>query len=181
MHEDVFIQIQIWLRLLHDQAILIRIREMEMSLKVKCFATVIASAGLSSALPSDDVQVDGHIEIHSNLFELSNADFLKIIFNEQKEVAIYTFKTTIGEEGREIFIASSPIFTKYSFQQLNESPVPIINQLISAKKYENPKFQSSRFWAFKNYFFVTNRDYSENEINELKMKIHYIVKNLMMS
>ena len=30
--------------------------------------------------------------------------------------------------------------------------------------------------AFKNYFFVTNRDYSENEINELKMKIHYIVK-----
>lgn len=147
-----------------------------MSLQIKCFATVISAEGSDYLLPTDE-KSDGHLEIHSTLYDLSSKDFFAIIFNLKKEVANYSAFIKIGDPvEREIICFSSPIFTSYAFDEKNNTPIPIINQPISKTKSENSDFKSSRFWAYKKYFFVTNRNYSENELSEVRMKIHYIVK-----
>lgn len=147
-----------------------------MSLKVKCFATIVDSKAFPLRATWDETttQSDGHLEIHSTLYDLFPKDFL---WNVNKDIGIYTINMKIGDdENKKIQCFSSPIFTTYAFKELNERPLPIINQPVSASENEKPDFESSRFWAFKKYFFVTNRHYSSNELRELKMKIHYIVK-----
>ena len=148
-----------------------------MSLKVKCFATVIESGSRPVSFKFDSTETDGHIEIHSTPYELFPKDFWEIILHLEKDVTSYSAAIMIGDDNpREIFLTCSRIFTKYAFEEKSNQPVPIINQPISFYKNENLNFVSSRFWAYKNYFFVTNRHYSKSEIHKVKMKIHYIVK-----
>jgi hypothetical protein len=148
-----------------------------MSLNLKCFATVIETGSHPLSFESDGSEADGHIEIHSTPYELLPADFIRAVFYLGKDVVSYTGTVTIGEDnGRELLIASEPIFTKFASKEKEKYPIPLFNQPISLSKNENSKFTSSRFWVYKNYFFVTNRHYSESELHEVKMKIHYIVK-----
>ena len=151
-----------------------------MSLKVKCFATIVDSEPPPLTTTNNEIgtQSDGHLEIHSTLYELSQKDFVKVIYNIEKDIGVYTISMQIGEDEntREVKVFLSPIFTKYAFKELNKKPIPIINQPITSSKNEKPQFESSRFWIFKKYVFVTNRHYSSSELRELKMKIHYIVK-----
>lgn len=148
-----------------------------MSLKVKCFATVIESGSHPGISAQEEFESDGHIEIHSTLYELFPKDFLAIIFNIEKDVLRYSATVMIGEEdSREILWTSSPIFTNYASKEKNNCPVPLLNQPISQTENEQSGFKSTRFWAFKNYFFVTNRHYSKSELYEVKMKIHHLVK-----
>ena len=146
-----------------------------MSLSVKCFATVIES-GSHPQSNNTGIGDDGHIEIHSTPYELYPKDFISVI-NQKKEVLSYTFAVSIGEDGEKtVLFVSEPIFTKYAGEEKNKYPIPLTNQPISTKKNEIAKFISSRFWAYKNYFFVTNRHYSLAEINVVKIKIQYEVK-----
>ncbi len=150
-----------------------------MSLEVKCFATILEGYGNPSSSPLvGDQAFDGHIEIHSDMYNLVPKDFASIIFNIGKDAGIYTMNLKIGEgtESREISAASLPVFTRQSFEELNSKPVPLLNQTENISKEKDSRFISSRFWAFKKYFFVTNRSYSSNELSEIKMKIHYVVK-----
>ena len=148
-----------------------------MSLNVKCFATVIESGSHPSSFVSDGSEADGHIEIHSRPYELFPKDFIKAVFYLGKDVLSYTGTVTIGEDNeRELLIASQPIFTKFASKEKDMCPIPLTNQPLSPSKNENPEFISSRFWVYKNYFFVTNRHYSKSELHEVKMKIHYTEK-----
>lgn len=148
-----------------------------MSLKVKCFATVIEAGIHPDSITSDSAKNDGHIEIHSTLYELFPKDFISIIFHQEKESLSYTTAVTLGEdsEKKQLFL-SNPIFTKYAAQEKDKYPIPLTHQPISPKKNANDKFVSSRFWAYKNYFFITNRHYSKAELNQVKLRIHYEVK-----
>jgi hypothetical protein len=84
-----------------------------MSLKVKCFATVIES-GSHPQSHSPGLGDDGHIEIHSNLYELYRKDFISVI-NQGKDVLSYTFEILMEDDSEKIFlITSQPIFTKYA-------------------------------------------------------------------
>ena len=122
-------------------------------------------------------ELEGSIEIHSSMYNLPARDFANFISNLEKESGFYTINIKIGEgdSTREIPFQISPIFTKYAYKIKDTTPVPLINQPISADKNEGAKFFSSRFWSFQKYFFVTNRKYSENETLEVKMKICFIV------
>ena len=149
----------------------------KMSLKVKCFATVIEAGSHPESFTSDSAEDDGHIEIHSTLYELVPRDFISLIFHQEKEVLSYTTAVTLGEDSeKKLLFLSKPIFTKYASKEKDKYPIPLINQPISLKKNESANFISSRFWAYKNYFFITNRHYSKAELGKVKMKIHYIVK-----
>ncbi len=148
-----------------------------MSLKVKCFATVIESGSHPSSSTSDHSETDGHIEIHSTPYELFPKDFINVVFYLGKDVLSYTVTVTAGEDNdRGLLIASQPIFTKFASKEKDKFPIPLINQPLSPSKNEKSEFISSRFWIYKNYFFVTNRHYSKSELHEVKMKIHYTVK-----
>lgn len=139
-----------------------------MSLEVKCFATAIQESAKKSIL---------NIEIHSNLYNLTSKDFANLVCSLEKESGSYSINIMIGEgdSAREFPLQVSPIFTKFADKVKDKTPVPLINQPISIERNEDDEFRCSRFWAFRNYFFVTNRKYSENEISEIKMKIHFIV------
>jgi hypothetical protein len=141
-----------------------------MSLKLKCFATVIQDS---------TNETEGNIEIHSTLHNLTVQDFANAIVALEKEYGTYSINITIGEKEskREIPLPIAPIFTKYAYEIKNRHPIPLINQPISSTKNEKSHFTSSRFWAFQKYFFVTNRNYSIDEIPEVKLKILFIVKN----
>ena len=148
-----------------------------MSLKVKCFATVIEAGSHPESLISNRAKHDGHIEIHSSLYELFPTDFISAIFNHEKEELSYTTAVTVGKENekKQLFL-SNPIFTKYAAKEKDNYPIPLTNQPLSPKRDESAKFISSRFWAYKNYFFITNRHYSKAELGNVKMMIHYQVK-----
>lgn len=148
-----------------------------MSLEVKCFATVIEAGSHPDSMPFDSKKNDGHIEIHSTLYELFPRDFISIIFHQEKESLSYTTAVMAGEDSdKKMLVLSNPIFTTYAAQAKNEYPVPLTNQPTSSKNNSLDKFVSSRFWAYKNYFFVTNRHYSKAELNQVKLRIHYEVK-----
>lgn len=140
-----------------------------MSLKVKCFATAIQESIKKSVY---------NIEIHSNLFNLAPVDFASLVCGLEKESGSYSINIMIGENesSREVPLEVSPIFTKFAYKIKDTTPVPLINQPLSIAKNEYDEFRCSRFWAFDKYFFVINRKYSENEILEIKMRIHFIVR-----
>jgi hypothetical protein len=145
-----------------------------MSLKIKCFATIVQDIKNESTYPPD-----GHIEIHSSLYNLTEKDFLTILTNfEKKDEGSFSFDIFIGEgpTARLIQLHTTEIFTKYAYKNIDKNPIPLINQPINSKQDEKSDFISSRYWVFQKYFFVTNRNYSKSELREVKMKIHYIVK-----
>lgn len=150
-----------------------------MSLSVRCFATIIECSNYQrSLLSKDDNNVDGHIEIHSDLYEIEMDDFITFLNTSSKDVGRYSINVKIGEAKAAgmIYLSSPALFTNYAFEQLDANPVPMLNQPISAHGSERPDFVSSRFWAYKKYFFVTNREYSSDEFNEVKIRVKYIVK-----
>ena len=150
-----------------------------MSLSVRCFATIIDCSNYQrSLLPKDEANVDGHIEIHSDLYEININDFIAFVNTSDREVGRYSINVKIGEGKavRTIYLSSSCLFTNYAFEQVGNNPIPMLNQPISADKSEKSDFISSRFWAYRRYFFVTNREYSFDEVREVKIRIQYIVK-----
>lgn len=145
-----------------------------MSLKVKCFATIVQDLNNEFTYPPD-----GHIEIHSSFYYLTEKDFLTTLTNfEKKDEGSFSFDIRIGEGSteRSIQLETTKIFTKYAYKNIDKNPIPLINQPINSKQDEKSDFISSRYWIFQKYFFVTNRNYSKSELREVKMKIHYIVK-----
>ena len=143
-----------------------------MSLIVKCFATAIKDS-------KDSKYNEGFVVFHSTMYDLNTKDFVTILNNSTaKESGFYSLYIVIGAgpDARGLTLDTPAIFTKYSYNEINKRPIPIINQPISLKKNEQQFFIVSRFWIFRNYFFVTNRNYSSSEEREVKMKIHYLVK-----
>lgn len=141
-----------------------------MSLKIKCFATVIQDSHLEN---------DGLIEVHSRLYMLSVSDFAECLGDLHKESGVYSINIIIGDKNseRNYLWKTDPILTKYSYEIKETTPVPLANQPISPTVNEVKEFRSSRFWIFQKYFFVTNRSYSEDEASEVKIKICYVVNN----
>jgi hypothetical protein len=120
-----------------------------MSLKVKCFATVIQD--MSHHVRGDE---DGLIEIHSTLYNLMEKDFAILISNfEKKEFGFYLLDTTIGEGEtmREISLCI-PVFTEYAYKNIYSSPVPLVNQPISPKRTKNLNLFLHDFGFIKNIF-----------------------------
>jgi hypothetical protein len=150
-----------------------------MSLSVRCFATIIDCSNYQrSLLSKDEANVDGHIEIHSDLYEININDFIAFVNTSDREVGRYSINVKIGEGKavRMIYLSSSCLFTNYAFEQIGDNPIPMLNQPISTDGSEKSDFISSRFWAYQKYFFVTNREYSFDELREVKIRIKYIVK-----
>jgi hypothetical protein len=131
-----------------------------MSLKTKCFATI----------------VDEKIFIHDSMFELSNIDFFAVSDSKKRQQGLVSIDTTLGEgpaERRATFELA--LLTDFSFEKWKSMiPIPLARQLIKQDNYEVDEFICSRYWLCGRYFFVTNRPYEEYEeclvIHQVKEK-----------
>lgn len=129
-----------------------------MSLKINLFATL----------------VDNVVCIHDSMFDLYQSDFAALVLNECKDPKSNKQFIPVAVGQRTTNMETS-IFTSYAYKQLDSQPIPLLNQPLSKQKKEKDKFSHSRYWAFKRYFFVTNRPYQLEEEDELRVRILYFV------
>jgi hypothetical protein len=121
-----------------------------MSLKIKCFATIVGEK----------------IFIHDSMFELSNADFFVAFDNTKRQQGLFSIDIMIGEEElqRPVAFPLDALLTDFSFEQWKSmTPIPLARQLIKQGAYEIDEFICSRYWLCGRYFFVTNRPYEQYE------------------
>jgi hypothetical protein len=132
-----------------------------MSLKTKCFATI----------------VDEKIFIHDSMFELSNTDFFAVFDGTKRRQGLFSIDTTLGEgpADRAVTLDLDALLTDFSFDQWKSwIPIPLARQLIKQDIYEVDEFICSRYWLRGRYFFITNRPYEQYEeclvIHQVKEK-----------
>jgi hypothetical protein len=131
-----------------------------MSLQVKIFATI----------------VDRRINFHGSMYELKPGDFARLIECKDNKENVQMIPVEVGEGtySKTVYVEIS-LFTRYAHNRMVELPIPLINQPVSKEANESSEFHSSRFWAFKRYLFVTNRNYQATEEVEVKMRIHHLL------
>lgn len=140
-----------------------------MSLKTKCFATII----------------DEKIFIHDSMFELSNIDFFAVSNSKKRQQGLFSIDTTLGEGAAERTVTIElALLTDFSFEKWKSMiPIPLARQLIKQDTYEVDNFCCSRYWVCGRYFFVTNRPYEEYEeclvIHQVKEKAIEFTKMIM--
>jgi hypothetical protein len=137
-----------------------------MSLKTKCFATLIGS----------------EVFIHERMFELETHDFFQK-FTYDRDQDVFSIAVEIGEGSarRSVFIDLPKMLTDYSSKRRWHEPIPLERQMVAKNRFETEEFKYSRFWLFHRYFFLTNRPYESGEENEVKMHIILTVRSFLNS
>jgi hypothetical protein len=133
-----------------------------MSLKIKCFATLVSE----KILINDSIIVSEKIFIHDSMFELSSSDFFAACNNTKRQQGRFSIDVVLGEEPtkRKLPLDLDGILTDFCFEQWKSLiPIPLARQLIKQDTYEVDEFICSRYWLRGRYFFVTNRPYEQYE------------------
>lgn len=131
-----------------------------MSLKIKCFATIVGEK----------------IFIHDSMFELSHKNFFAVFDSTKRQQGLFSVDTTLGEGPAERRVTFElALLTDFSFEKWKSMiPIPLARQLIKQDTYEVDEFICSRYWLLGRYFFVTNRPYEHDEeclvIHQVKEK-----------